>query len=281
VAAGVLQGSSFVFTEHSDSRLATGLWTAPMAGVEAGLIHSEVALAELQPGGHVAGHYHPFEESFYILSGAVLVSIDGHAYRLETNDFGVVPMATAHAWHNVGDEPVRWFRMRSPQPRLLAGPEASYKPADLPLPDSGRDLGSLSPADRLVGRFAESHLPAPGPLSMPGYRGGNVSNISLWMLIDDLLGALHHTMFIVEFTPGATPGDHYHPFEEAYYFLAGSAIARLDGEEVSVAAGDLVVAGTNALHGFRMTADVPTRWIEVQAPAPPPSGAFIFPQDWK
>ena len=115
---------------------------------------------------------------------------------------------------------------------------------------------------------------------MPGYRGGNVSNISLWMLIDDLLGALHHTMFIVEFTPGASPGNHYHPFEEAYFFLTGSAIARLDGEEIAVEAGDLIVAGTNALHGYQMTADVPTRWIEVQAPAPPPSGAFIFPQDW-
>ena len=252
-----------------------------MAGVDEGLIHSEVALVQLQGGGQVTGHYHPFEESFYILSGSVDVSIDGHAYRLTENDFGVVPMATAHAWRNPSDEPVRWFRMRSPQPRLLAGSEASYRPADLAVPDSGRDLESLTPEDRFVGRFSDDHLPAPGPLSMPGYRGGNVRNISLWMLVDDLLGALHHTMFIVEFTPGATPGNHYHPFEEAYYFLTGSAIARLDGEETAVEAGDLVVAGTNALHGYQMTADVPTRWIEVQAPVPPPSGAFIFPQDWE
>jgi mannose-6-phosphate isomerase-like protein (cupin superfamily) len=104
------------------------------------------------------------------------------------------------------------------------------------------------------------------------------------MLVDDFIGAIHHTMFIVQFQPGSTThpgGDHFHPFEEAYYFLQGSAIAYLDGEELPVERGDLVFAGTNALHGYRMTSDEPVRWIEVQAPAPTASGAFIFPSEWE
>ena len=76
-------------------------------------------------------------------------------------------------------------------------------------------------------------------------------------------------------------GDHFHPFEEAYYFVQGSAIAHLEGGDFEVNEGDLVFAGTNALHGYTMTGDGPTRWIEVQAPAPTPAGAFIFPADWE
>jgi mannose-6-phosphate isomerase-like protein (cupin superfamily) len=104
------------------------------------------------------------------------------------------------------------------------------------------------------------------------------------MLVDDLIGALHHTMFIVQFIPGASThpgGDHFHPFEEAYYFLTGSAIAHLDTGDFEVNAGDLVFAGTNAKHGYTMTSDTPVRWIEVQAPGPTPAGAFIFPADWE
>ncbi|MCZ6462075.1 MAG: cupin domain-containing protein, partial [Actinobacteria bacterium] len=86
------------------------------------------------------------------------------------------------------------------------------------------------------------------------------------------------------FIPGASThpgGDHFHPFEEAYYFLTGSAIAHLDGGDFEVNAGDLVFAGTNAKHGYTMTSDTPVRWIEVQAPGPTPAGAFIFPADWE
>ena len=50
-----------------------------MAGVEQGSVHVEVALSRLQPGASVFGHRHFYEESFYILSGEVLVDIDGDA----------------------------------------------------------------------------------------------------------------------------------------------------------------------------------------------------------
>ncbi|GIW20651.1 MAG: hypothetical protein KatS3mg065_0947 [Chloroflexota bacterium] len=36
----------------------------------------------------------------------------------------------------------------------------------------------------------------------------------------------------------------------------------------------------NALHGFSNTTDTPVRWLEVQAPIPPSSGAFFFVGDW-
>jgi mannose-6-phosphate isomerase-like protein (cupin superfamily) len=91
-------------------------------------------------------------------------------------------------------------------------------------------------------------------------------------------------MFMVEFAAGIgageAAGEHYHPFEEAYFLLSGSALGTLDGEEVTVSAGDLVWTGTDGTHGFINLNDEPVRWIEVQSPAPPSSNAFFFPADW-
>ena len=92
-------------------------------------------------------------------------------------------------------------------------------------------------------------------------------------------------LFMVEFGPQATRGhaatEHYHPFEEAYFLLSGSAIGTLDGEPVQVTAGDLVWTSVNGTHGFVNEGDVPVRWLEVQAPLPPASDAFFFPKDWE
>ena len=174
--------------------------------------------------------------------------------------------------------------MRSPQPRAMNGSMGTYRSHRVAAPSDGALVGDAHPAIPYVGHFADDHLPAPGPISMRGYRGRNIDTVAIWMLIDDLIGALHHTMFMVQFTPFSSTrpqGDHFHPFEEAYYFVQGSAIAHLEGGDLEVNTGDLVFAGTNAIHGYTMTSEVPTRWIEVQAPRPPASGAFIFPTQWK
>lgn len=282
-SSGVIPSSSFAFVEDV-SGFAEGLFVAVMAGEAEGSVHLEVALARLDPAGTIGGHHHFYEESFYLLSGEVLVNLDGHSYHLTPNDFGVALAGVAHSWHNVGDEPAEWFRMRSPQPRSTGAAPGTYASDAVAVPDVGVSIGDPNPTKRQVGHFAEHHLPQPGPLAMRGYRGPNVDSVALWMLVDDLIGALHHTMFIVQFIPGASThpgGDHIHPFEEAYYFLTGSAIAHLDQGDLEVNAGDFVFAGTNAKHGYTMTSDVPVRWIEVQAPGPTPAGAFIFPADWE
>ncbi len=283
MASTVVRASSFEFTVAGGS-LAEGLTVALMAGPEQGSVHLEVALSRLEPEGRIAGHRHFYEESFYVLSGEAMVSIDGHGHHLVANDFGFVPAAFAHAWANVGTEPVTWFRMRSPQPRQVGATDGTFAAEGLTTPTDGAWVGDQHPAVPYVGHFADEHLPAPGPLALRGYRGPNVRNASVWMLVDEFTGALHHTMFIVQFLPGSTThpaGDHFHPFEEAYYFLQGSAIAYLDGSALEVRAGDLVFAGTNALHGYEMTSEEPGRWIEGQAPAPTASGAFIFPSQWE
>lgn len=281
----VVPRSSFVFRTAGEVIRAQGLAIAIMAGSDQGSVHMEASLSRLSAGGSIPGHFHFFEESFYILSGEVLVDINGRRHLLRENDYGVVPAAVHHAWNNISSSDATWFRMRSPQPRTMYdGSMGTYVSDRIEIPVDGIPVGDLHPAIPYVGHFAEHHLPSPGPISMRGYRGPNVDSVAIWMLVDDMIGALHHTMFIVQFVPGASThphGDHFHPFEEAYYFTHGSAIAHLEGGDIEVHAGDLVFAATNAMHGYTMTGDVPTRWIEVQTPAPTPAGAFIFPAEWE
>lgn len=255
-----------------------------MAGAAEGLVHLEAALSRLAPAADIDGHRHFFEESFMVLSGEVLVDIGGHRFHLRPGDFGFVPVGVPHAWHNPGPEPVEWFRLRSPQPRRVGNGMGTFPSPGIAIPTEGDLVGDPSPTVPYVGHFADSHLPPPGPVFLRGYRGPNIKSASLWMLVDDFIGAVHHNMFIVQFTPQATTrpkGDHFHPFEETYYFLQGSAIAHLEQGDLEVNAGDFVYSPTNAVHGFTMTSDGPVRWIEVQAPAPTASGAVIFPADWE
>jgi len=280
--SSVVPASRFEF--RPQPRLSEGLVVAVMAGAANGLVHLEAALSRLGAGAEIAGHRHFFEESFVVLSGEVLVNIGGRHTHLHEGDFGFVPVGVPHAWRNPGSEPAEWFRLRSPQPRSIGGGMGTFIAADTQIPTAGDPVGDPNPTVPYVGHFADHHLPAPGPVFMRGYRGPNIDSASLWMLIDDFIGAVHHNMFIVRFTPKATThprGDHFHPFEETYYFLEGSAVAHLEEGDLEVNAGDFVYSSTNAMHGFTMTSEGPVRWIEVQAPAPTASGAVIFPKDWE
>lgn len=280
----ITRGSDLILEPAGSDGLADGLAVGVLAGSAQGSVHLEIAVSELAPGGEVAGHLHPFEESFYVLAGSGLVRIGDLSYRLLPDDFGFVPLAVAHAWSNDGAEPLRLLRMRAPQPRAVGEVRGTYRTDAVGIPTDGRPIEGQDPSARFVGHFDETRLPPPGPLSMRGYRGANVDNVSLWMLVDDLLGAVHHSMFVVEFQPvpdaARVGGDHFHPFEEAYYFVRGRATGFFEGEERDVRTGDLVWVGTNAFHGYANTFEEPVRWIEVQAPAPPPSGAFFFRTDW-
>ncbi len=271
-----------VVLEPVDAR-SPGVTTGLVVGPRQGLVHLDVGVVEIAPGGVAAGHYHPYEESFYLLSGSGLVSIGGRCFEVGPGDYGMAPLGIPHSWSNPGTEPLRFFRVRSPLPRAQGDVRSVYWTDDVQVPTDGIEP-PVTPRPHLpVGRFRDEHLPPPGPIAIRGHRGPNVSNIRLWMLIDDMVAAVHHTMFIVEFVPilgSQNAANHYHPFEEAYYFLTGSAIAHLDDGDVEVEAGDVVYAATNELHGYTMTSDEPVRWIEVQAPAPPPSGSFFFPAEW-
>ncbi len=254
-----------------------------LLGAEQGAIHLDVSLVSLVPGEVLDPEWNPYEESFYVLGGTPVVEMEGQSYLLKADDFGYVPVALGHRWSNQGSEHARYLRVRSPQPRDF-GSAALTGSVDMSPWTKPSPVDPTHPSTRLVGHFDRESLPPPGPLQMRGFRSTTARNVGLLMLVDEVVGAVHHTLFMVGFTSTdrtmTLGGQHYHPFEEIYYITEGVAIAHLEDESHPIEAGDLVFAGVNALHGFSSQTDQPVRWIEAQAPAPPRTDASFFPSQW-
>ena len=73
------------------------------------------------------------------------------------------------------------------------------------------------------------------------------------------------SLAVWELDPGVSEGSHTHeaerPLEEVYYFMEGSGVMWVDGEDVPVAAGDAVLVPPGADHGFRNTGDGPLKLV--------------------
>jgi quercetin dioxygenase-like cupin family protein len=267
----------------ADSATVPGLRESVLIGGDTGATHLEVRLCEARAGAAIPAHRHPFEESWYIFSGAGWRSVAGQRYDVAAGDYGVSPVGIAHALEAVGED-MSWLSVRAPKPPTFPGSASSIPAAG----STGEDLGRPSETDprhRYAGHFELADLAPYAQLSMPGYHGPKVTNISVRMLVDRLLGAQHHTLFVAEIAPpagrGHAPSEHYHPFEEIYFFLSGGVRGRLDGQDVRVEAGDLAWLSVDATHGFVNERNQPARWLEVQSPVPPDSDAFFFPDDWR
>jgi mannose-6-phosphate isomerase-like protein (cupin superfamily) len=277
----VVRGADLQFVPDRDI---PGLSVAPLVGAGDGPVHIEQALCRLDAGHEGPAAYNAFEESWYVLEGSGRVSAADMTVDVSVGSFGVLPVAVPHMFV-AGDAGLTWLRTRAPQPRA-ADPRGGVRPADGWRPSPSVIAPSeTDPRSRWCGAFREEDMGPYGPLSMPGYHGPNIKSIFVRMLVDELLGATQHTLFVVEFGPQAVRGkaamEHYHPFEETYYLLSGSATGTLDGEVVEVSAGDLVWTGVNGTHGFVNEGDVPVRWLEVQSPIPPSAHGTLFPSDWE
>lgn len=282
----VLRGSDRTFISNHPSEPGSGVRVAEYLSAADGAVHLAVAVVELEPGAAVQGHLHPFEESFFVLEGSARLNLGGQCFFTTVGDFGVVPIATGHSWTNPFDDTAKLLRVYSPLPRQIAGVGGwgVYSAPDIALPTAGEQIEELNPRHAHVGHFSDSDMPAPSSILMPGYHGANIQNVSIRMMVDELLGSRHHTLFVVEFAPSGVPklsaSEHFHPFEEMYFFLSGEATGSFDGERVPIKAGDLVFAGVGASHGFSAVGQEPVRWIEAQAPLPPADNGFFFHNDW-
>ena len=68
-----------------------------------------------------------------------------------------------------------------------------------------------------------------------------------------------------ELDPGVSEGGHVHSgkdaLEEIYYFLEGSGVMWVDGEDVPIKAGDAIMIPPGPDHGFRNTGDGPLKLV--------------------
>ena len=286
---------SFVDHPAPASDTASGLARFRIVGPDQGAVHTDLAAVALVTGGWLAPHIHSFEEALYVLSGALLLDLGGRVYRLGAGDYALIPTGLRHALGNTADETARLLSLNSPQRLDPSSPrrDTFFEPAhDLARMDAAAVRPPFGdPTLRLVGHYggtppqldalrvedpARGRKPAGMDTAILAYSG-----ISVKMLVDRTFGADHVTMFTVDYELGGAAQAHDHPFEEAYYFLAGVVEGELDGQPYTFRAGDVAFAGVGSVHGFYNVGTERVRWIETQAPQPPARHAYRWVDAWK
>jgi quercetin dioxygenase-like cupin family protein len=240
-----------------------------------GSVHMGTGICELMPGGSVHAHIHAFEETFIVLEGEVILLLSDAAYRLRAGHFGLIPTGTRHGWRSVGDQPARWLENQSPQPRPRDyGRDTFFAAGDIPEDAPAPDSSATG-----LGFFDETQLPRPGePAQMEGFNP--TTGVAIRMFVDRSFGAVHQSLFLIQYMPGARIAPHDHTFEESYYILSGEVEATCDGKVYTLTAGSVVWTSVGCIHSFENKGAVPVRWLETQTPLPPSKEIFRFEHDW-
>lgn len=286
---------SFADDAVAPSATASGLARRRIVGPEQGAVHTDLYTIQLAPSGWLAPHVHSYEEALYVLEGELLIDLGGPIWHLVAGDFTLMPTGIRHALGNPFDRPARFLSLNSPQKHDPASGrrDTFFEPAhDLAaMAAAARRPPFGDPTLRYVGHYdgtppqiealrlddpARGRAPAGADTALIAYSG-----ISVKMLVDRTFGADHVTMFTVDYELAGSAQQHDHPFEEAYYFLAGEVEAELDDQHYTIRAGDIVFASTGSVHGFYNTGTERVRWIETQAPQPPARNSYRWVATWE
>jgi mannose-6-phosphate isomerase-like protein (cupin superfamily) len=243
-----------------------------------GSVHMGASICYLERDGGIQAHIHSFEESFYILEGSVVAEIGESSCELGPGHFGLINTGVPHAWRNAGDRPVSWLEMQAPQPRPIEyGRDTFFVGGDvvaLAAPPGTQDM-----ANARLGYFDESQLPrAGGSSQMEGFNP--TTGVAIKMFVDRSFGAIHQSLFLIQYSPGAKIDFHDHTFEESYFIVGGRVRATADGNTYDLGPGDVIWTSVGCIHSFVNAGTEPVRWIETQAPLPPAKEVFRFEREW-
>jgi quercetin dioxygenase-like cupin family protein len=257
----------------------------PVVAEPGGAVQMGFEVARLEPGGRVAAHVHSFEETLYVVEGELTLDTTEGSYRLIPGDYALLPVGMTHALRNTSPRTVSFSEMKAPLPRERVSYDTQF-PAPIPMTDPVA-IDVRDPRNRYFGHIeAENMDPAmqtQDKLALSASMRTALlvySGISVKMMIDSDLGADLSTMFMVQYEQGGFAGAHDHPLEEAYQILDGQVEARFDGQKYELGPGDVAWAGVGCVHEFRNIGDGTVRWLETQAPQPPPRHSYRFARDW-
>jgi quercetin dioxygenase-like cupin family protein len=268
----------------------SGLRRATLVGRHVGSVHTGFALVALDPAGEVGTHVHSTEQSFYVLSGNPVLEVDNRAYRLAPDECGLLPVGVPHAWSNDSGDEARWVEMNAPAPRLSGQPDTFWTGERPAARASGR-VDIRDPRSRVffrlgAGEMDVDNLKLGASVDAPTVSASMAtallaySGIAVKMLVDQRLGAVLHTMFMVEYQPGGVAQPHDHPLEETYYVLEGEVEAMADGDVFTLGPGDVFWTGVGCVHAFENKSSGRVRWLETQSPQPPSNHSYRFNRDW-
>jgi quercetin dioxygenase-like cupin family protein len=282
----VKKESDFEFkTPPEFSGRSTGYTRDDVVDEPSGSVQMGFHVARLEPDGQVDSHVHSFEESLYVVDGALTVDTPEGSYQLVAGDYGLLPVGMTHSLRNTTSEPVSFSEMKAPLPRerfdfdtQFPGQTATADPERIDVRDPrNRYFGHIEPENMDPSLQTQDRLAQSASMrtALLVYSG-----ISVKMMVDSDLGADLSTMFMVQYEQGGFAGAHDHPLEEAYQILAGEVEAKFDGVAYQLEPGDVAWAGVGCVHEFRNIGDGIVRWLETQAPQPPPRHSYRFARDW-
>jgi len=263
----------------------SGLTTCRLIDGTLGSTHMALTLVSLVDG-HVDEHLHSYETSFYVLEGEPVLYLDGRGVELKPGACGVAPVGVPHAFRCGGR--ALWIEMAAPRPRadgsdtyfLGPAPEPPAEPLDVRDPRN-RNLFLLTDGEMDVDRLKRgAAVSAPTVSASMATAVLAYSGIAVKMLVDQRLDAQLHTMFMVDYQPGAVAHPHDHPFEESYYMLEGEVDVVADGDRYTLRPGDVFWTATGCVHAFYETRGGKVLWLETSAPGPPPRHSYRFERDW-
>lgn len=259
-----------IYAEHS-----TKFRRAIYVDHTCGSVHMGTGICTLGVGGSIQPHVHAFEETFYILAGQIVLLIEDQAYTLGAGHYGRIPTGMRHGWRAVGDQPARWLENQSPQPRPHDyGRDTFFVEGSVPMSAPVPDASVAN-----LGHFDEAQLPRPGePSQMEGFNP--TTGVAIKMFVDRSSSAIHQSLFLIQYMPGAKIAPHDHTFEESYYILSGEVEAICDGKVYNLKAGSAVWTSVGCIHSFANKGTEPVRWLETQSPLPPSQEVFRFEHDW-
>ena len=262
----------------------SGLTSCRLVGGPLGSTHMALTLVSLVEG-HVDAHLHSYETSLYVLEGEPVLYVDGRGVELRPGACGVVPVGIPHAFRCT--DRALWIEMAAPRPRadgsdtffVGPAPEMAAEPLDVRDPRN-RNLFLLTKGEMDLERLKRgAPVGAPTVSASMSTAVLAYSGIAVKMLVDQRLDAQLHTMFMVDYQPGAVAHPHDHPFEESYYMLDGEVDVVANGDRYTLRPGDVFWTGTGCVHAFYETRGNRVRWLETSAPAPPPRHSYRFERD--
>ena len=76
-----------------------------------------------------------------------------------------------------------------------------------------------------------------------------------WIFEGYQFGEINLSMFITDTEPGTGPEMHFHPYEEVFVIMEGTATFTIAGETVVAHGGDVLLAPPNTPHKFVNTGE--------------------------
>jgi 2-keto-3-deoxy-L-rhamnonate aldolase RhmA/quercetin dioxygenase-like cupin family protein len=206
-------------------------------------------LVTIQPSAKLAYHTHPVSEAITLLSGSIVVAVEGREYSLERLDTVVVPRGLAHASWNASDRErvVVHVALASDTParELVSG---QFERRVMPSESEG------IPGKERVTRFATA----------PRF-GAGLSTSFIDYFNKSLVPGIEMSGGYGLFQPGGRLPAHFHDFDESICIIEGESVCVVEGRRYQLANCATALQPRGRVHYFTNESKGPMEMIWVYA----------------